>query len=69
VSLDWLKLLYPDPVTDSQAQSILHLYRDQALSYVDAYSFAVLEAMRIKNVFSFDTHFHIIKKIIWPRGC
>lgn len=68
VASDWLKVLYPDAVIDSKAQDILRRYQDQDLSYVDAISFAVLENTKIKDVLTFDSHFHIIKRSIWPLG-
>jgi predicted nucleic acid-binding protein len=68
VSLDWLKVIYPDHILNIKTQNILLHYNDQKLSYVDATSIAVIEDLKIQDVFSFDSHFHIIKKNVWPRG-
>jgi len=68
IASEWLNIIYPDPVLNNQAQVILRQFQDQKLSYVDAVSFAVVENMKIKNVFSFDSHFRIKKTNIWPLG-
>jgi len=68
IASKWLNIIYPDLVLDTQAQVILRQFQDQKLSYVDAISFAVIENMKIKNVFGFDSHFRITKTNIWPLG-
>jgi hypothetical protein len=49
-----------------KTNAILKSYRDQDISYTDAVSFVILESMNINDVFSFDSHFYIIKRILWP---
>ena len=68
IALEWLKIIYPDPFLNNQAQNILRYYSDQDLSYVDAVNIAVLQNMKIKDVFSFDSHFYIVKSNVWPMG-
>jgi len=68
IASEWLKVVYPDPALDTQAQAILRQFQDQKLSYVDAMSFAVVQNMKIENVFGFDSHFRITKTNIWPLG-
>ena len=61
-----LKVILPDEETKSKTHAILKNYQDQDLSYSDAMSFVILESMGIDDVFSYDSHFYIIKRILWP---
>lgn len=65
-SSEWLILVYPDQALSKGAEAYLRRFRDQDLSYADAISFAVLKARNIHDVFSFDRHFYLIKKNLWP---
>lgn len=66
VSGEWLVLVYPDEALSRSAEAFLHRLRDQDLSYTDAISFAVLKARNIHDVFSFDRHFYLVKRNLWP---
>jgi hypothetical protein len=61
-----LKVILPDDDMKSKTHAILKNYPDQDLSYTDAISFVILENMNIDDVFSFDSHFYIIKRTLWP---
>ena len=52
-------LIYSSLEIELQAPAILGKYKDQAFSYVDAVSFAVLQQQSISTAFSFDNHFRI----------
>lgn len=59
-SLGYLEILWPEPVTDRLARSILRRLLDQKLSYVDATSLAVLQMRSdIRLVFAFDHHLRL----------
>lgn len=62
----FLKVIIPDEDVKNNAHAVLRKYLDQDLSYVDAVSFVILEAMKIKDIFGFDAHFYIIKRNLWP---
>ena len=49
--------IYSDPTLEYLAEEILMQYQDQAFSYTDAVSFAVMKQYRITQAFSFDQHF------------
>ena len=49
--------IYSDSIMEETAESILRQYQDQAFSYTDAVSFAVMRQYGITEVFSFDKHF------------
>ncbi len=61
-----LKVILPDDDMKVKIHAILKKYRDQDLSYTDATSFVILESMDIDDVFSFDSHFYITKRTLWP---
>ena len=63
---EFLKVILPDNDMKVKTNAILKSYRDQDISYTDAVSFVILESMNINDVFSFDSHFYIIKRILWP---
>jgi len=65
---EWLSLVYPDEAICKSAETLLHRFRDQDLSYSDAVSFAVLKARSIGDVFGCDHHFYLVKKNLWPGG-
>jgi predicted nucleic acid-binding protein len=43
------------------------IFGDQAVSFTDALSFAVMRRMRIERAFSFDRHFALAGFELWPR--
>ena len=49
--------IYSDSALEEAAESILWKYQDQAFSYTDAVSFALMEQYNIMEAFSFDQHF------------
>jgi len=51
---------------EEKARNILKKYTDQALSYVDATSFVILELLEIDDVFGFDSHYFIFGKTLYP---
>ncbi len=50
-------LIYSILETEILAEAILRKYKDQAFSFVDAVSFAVMQEQKIATAFSFDSHF------------
>ena len=62
-----LLVVYSEPILEDKAVDILKKYRDQDISFVDALSLAYLELDNsVKDVFTFDHHFHISGKNILP---
>lgn len=58
-----LEIVYSNSDIEDSAIKILEKYSDQALSFVDAVSFAVLERKpEIQDVFAFDSHFFYFTK-------
>lgn len=61
-----LKIILTNPDIKNKTHAVLQNYHDQDLSYTDAVSFVILEAMGIQDVFGFDSHFYIINRNLWP---
>jgi predicted nucleic acid-binding protein len=45
----------------AENENILLRYDDQAFSYVDAVSFALIERLRFRRAFAFDSHFEVFR--------
>jgi predicted nucleic acid-binding protein len=54
-----LELVSIDDDTEKEAWSWLRKYSDQAFSYVDATSFALMKRRRLRHAFAFDAHFRV----------
>ena len=52
-----LTKIYSDPTLEFKAEGILEKYQDQDFSYTDAVSFAVMQELKIRKAFAFDSHF------------
>lgn len=52
-----LERLFVHPETEARAFRLLRQHADQDFSFVDATSFAVMRAERIRHAFAFDRHF------------
>lgn len=52
-----LQRIQVDAEADAAAWAILRRYQDQAFSYVDATSFAVMRALKLRRALAFDAHF------------
>ena len=64
-ALDKIEVIYATSEIEREALPILQKYSGQALSCVDAVSFAVLSRNPgIKDIFAFNGHFHLLKKNI-----
>lgn len=55
-----LEIFRPDAKIELSAKSLLTKYRDQAISYTDAVSFAVMNELNLDDYFGFDKHFRIL---------
>lgn len=53
-TLRWLPV---DPEVDAQAWALLRQFGDQPFSYVDATSFVVMRAHKLRRALAFDAHF------------
>ena len=51
--------IYSDSTLEETAEDILEKYQDQAFSFTDAVSFALMKQYNIMEAFSFDRHFAI----------
>ncbi len=49
--------IYSNSTLEEAAEGILLKYQDQAFSYTDAVSFALMKQFQIRKAFSFDQHF------------
>lgn len=64
-NLNFLQVIYSTPEIEREAVRLIKKYSDQAISYVDAVSFAILEQQKdIKDVFTFDRHFSLTSRNI-----
>ena len=45
------------------ALTIIKKFKDQQLSYVDATSFALIQRLNLKQIFSYDSDFNLLKNI------
>lgn len=54
-----LEVLHVEAKLEEQAWKLLRQYADQAFSFVDATSFALMRARRLKHAFAFDAHFSV----------
>ena len=63
---DQLEIVTIDHMIEKKAWEIFKKYQDQAFSYTDCTSFAVMEMHRLKTAFAFDTHFEIFGFSIAP---
>ncbi len=61
----FLQVVYSTPEIEREALRLIKKYSDQAIPYVDAVSFVILEQQTdIKDVFTFDSHFFLTSKNI-----
>lgn len=63
---DQLEIITINGETERRAWEIFKKYRDQAFSYTDCTSFAVMQMHKLKTSFAFDTHFEIFGFNIAP---
>jgi uncharacterized protein len=52
-----LEIVWIDELVEKEAWALLKKYSDQAFSFVDGTSFALMRQRRIKHAFAFDAHF------------
>jgi predicted nucleic acid-binding protein len=62
-----LAILRPELDDELLALELFESFADQAVSYTDALSFAVMRRQRIERAFSFDRHFALAGFEIWPE--
>jgi predicted nucleic acid-binding protein len=55
-----LKLEWVTPDRFLQAEALFRKYRDQAFSFTDCTSFAVMQERRLREVITMDDHFRIM---------
>jgi predicted nucleic acid-binding protein len=58
-----VKLISPEMTDLERAYRIAEQYQDQDFSFVDCTSFAVIERLKIRRVFSFDHHFDVFRSV------
>lgn len=58
--------IYSDRTLEEEAENILVKHNDQAFSYTDAVSFALMKRFDIREAFSFDRHFAIAGFVLMP---
>lgn len=61
-----LHISYSDSGVESIATEILERHRDQDFSYTDAVSFAVMQQGSIRQAFTYDSHFAVMRFELLP---
>ena len=59
-------LTYIDEATEREAFALLRRFADQAFSFVDGTSFALMHKRRLRKAFAFDRHFSVAGFIRLP---
>ena len=59
-------VVHSSPELHRKTLGVLRRFDDQDLSYTDAASIVVIEDLGIHDVFTFDSHFHILRRNVWP---
>jgi predicted nucleic acid-binding protein len=54
-----LERVHVDEAVETEAWKLIHRFSDQAFSFVDATSFALMRARRLRHAFAFDPHFSV----------
>jgi len=52
-----IEIMYSDAILEKEAVNILEQFKDQAFSFADAVSFAVMQKKGIRKAFAYDRHF------------
>lgn len=63
-----LTILRPDAEDELAALEFFRKFADQAVSFTDAVSFALMRRHRLRQAFTFDRHFRQAGFEIWPSG-
>jgi hypothetical protein len=63
-----LQIVHDNADLLEKTEQILTDFPDQKLSYVDAFSMAIMKGMEIQNIFCFDQHFCLIQARVYPAG-
>jgi len=61
-----LEVVHTTPELHRKTVGLLRRFDKEDLSYADASSFVVIEERGIRDVFTFDSHFHILRRNLWP---
>ena len=62
-----LQIVFPDPQMEIGARKVIDRFHDQALSYVDAFSIAIIQSRPdIDAVFAFDHHMALAGRSVLP---
>jgi predicted nucleic acid-binding protein len=61
-----LEVVQPDLAIEAETYQILRRFSDQAFSYVDGCSFAIMRKRRIELAFAFDRHFSVAGHVRVP---
>lgn len=63
----FLQVVFPDPQMELRVRNVINRFRDQSLSYVDAFSIAVIQSRPdIDAVFAFDHHMLLAGLPVFP---
>lgn len=62
----FVRMVAVTPADEERAWEIFAKYRDQAFSFVDCTSFAVMQRMKLSQAFAFDRHFKVMKFTVVP---
>lgn len=62
-----IEIVYADAAITAEAFNLLRQYKDQSISLTDAVSFKIMEERRVKETFTFDSHFTKAGSIKLPR--
>lgn len=62
----FLQEIWVNPDIASKAWLIFNAYHDHSFSFTDCTSFAICQARRIHQVFTFDHHFNVVGHLLSP---
>ena len=62
-----LEILRPDQSDELEALELFEKMADQAVSFTDCVSFALMRKRRLERAFSFDRHFALAGYTLWPE--
>jgi len=63
-----LEILRPEAADELEALELFEKMADQAVSFTDCVSFALMRKRRIERAFSFDRHFALAGFTLWPAA-
>jgi predicted nucleic acid-binding protein len=64
---EMINIIRPHQEDELKAVDLFEKYSDQKLSFTDCISIVLMQSRKIKRVFTFDHHFHILGYQVFPK--